>query len=159
MANAAYDFERFSQNTYDEVPKVSQPPELKVVSGEGSGRKLSAFYSVLTFAVVAAVMTAIILNHVKLTELTAVYESTQTEYNQLIDTGNRMKVELSEKVSLRTVEERASNDLKMAKAEEYQIEYVDLGTESKVVKCAKAPDNLGEKAKSLWLSCMEYIRK
>ena len=159
MANAAYDFERFSQNTYDEVPKVSQPPELKVVSGEGSAKRLSQFYSVLTFLVVLTVLTAIILNHVKLTELTATFEKTQTEYNVLVDTGNRMKVELAEKVSLRTVEERASNELKMAKAEEYQIEYVDLGTESKVVKCEKTPDNLGEKAKSLWLSCMEYIKK
>ncbi len=161
MANAAYDFERFSPNNYDEVQKVSQPPELKVVSQDASGRRktLSAFYSVLSFVVVITVVSAIIFNHVRLTELTAVYEKTQAEYDSLVETGNRMRVELSEMVSLRTVEERASNDLKMAKAEEYQIEYVDLGTTSKVLKCEKTSDNLGQKAKSLWLSAMEYLKK
>lgn len=161
MANAAYDFERFSPNTYDEVQKVSQPPELKVVATDASQKrkKLSAFYSVLTFVVVVTVVSAIIFNNVRLTELTAVYEKTQAEYDNLVETGNRMKVELSEMVSLRTVEERASNDLKMAKAEEYQIEYVDLGTKSQVLKCEKVSENLGDKAKSLWLSAMEYLKK
>lgn len=161
MSNAAYDFERFGEKTVSHTQKVSQPPELKVVAKRNdAGRQTSfAAYSILTFLTVILVIASVIFNHVKLTELTAKYEKVQNEYQALVEDGNRMRVELEEKVSLRSVEEKAINDLKMAKAEDYQIEYVDLGSESKIVKCIKPNDNLGDKAKTLWLSAMEYIKK
>ena len=103
MANAAYDFERFGEKVNTPATKVSQPPELKVVSkrNENAGHTSFAAYSILTFLTVLLVIASVIFNHVKLTELTAKYEKVQSEYQSLVEDGNRMRVELEEKVSLR----------------------------------------------------------
>ncbi|MEG1972641.1 MAG: hypothetical protein RR315_05720 [Oscillospiraceae bacterium] len=162
MGNEAYDFERFERAKYKKPEDVAQPPELRVVKSrqDQKGRDNSfMIYFALMVVTALFVVAAVIYNHVRLTELTAQYESIQQDYKELEEAGNRMEVALEEKISLRTVEEKATNDLKMAKTEEYQIEYVDLGSESKIVKSIKPPEGVTGRIKSACLRTLEYIEK
>ena len=160
MGNEAYDFERFERTPYKKAEKVAQPPELKVVKSRQKKESDNSFavYLTLMFITALFIISAVIYNNVRLTELTSKYQNIQQEYKTLEEEGNRMRVELEEKVSLRTVEDKATNELKMAKAEEYQIEYVNLGSESKIVKTIKPKESVSTNIGSVWLKVLEYIK-
>lgn len=151
--NAAYDydFDRF-EAAAEPRAKTAQPPELRVVKArEHRDNAFLASLAVL-FGCTLILFAAVIYNNMVLTELTTKMEGIQTEYEQLKDDYKRMQVELEGKLSTRTVEEIASSRLGMAKAESYQIKYVDLQTDSKVLYAREAtPTVSGWIAKSLKL--------
>lgn len=157
--NAAYDYERLARDRYSSAPKVQQPPELRVVESRRARSRAALRRTAAAFVLVIGIMAAILYNRMILTELTTEVEAAQEEYDQLVSEQRRMLVELEGKTSLRAVEE-AARALGMSKAEDYQIEYVDLGRDGDVVVTAKEPgilDTAAASAKDAFDAFLEYI--
>ena len=121
--NAAVSYAAYHEEV---LPRVKQPPELRVVEHRRAVHRASMFRAGMIFLAAIAIIAAIIYNNVVLTELTAEIEQAKTELEMLQSENRRMLVEFESKVSLRNIEEVASDSLGMAKIESYQVEYVDL---------------------------------
>lgn len=159
QTNVAYDYERLARERYSAAPKVQQPPELRVVESRQARSRAAFRKTAAAFVLVIGIMAAILYNRMILTELTAEVEATQAQYNVLVSEQRRMQVELEGKTSLRAIEESAKA-LGMSKAEDYQIEYIDLGRSSGVVVSAEEPgvlDTVAASMSSAVDSILEYI--
>jgi len=157
--NAAYDFDR-AENVYTpSQPHVPQPPELRVVEGRASRGAVLMRRGMVVFAFVLVIFAAILYNRMVLTELTAQVEVARREYEALVGESRRTQVELESKTSLRSIQESAEA-LGMAKAEPYQIEYIDLGEGEQVTLTQEEPTWLESAAETVhkWLdTALEYL--
>lgn len=156
--NLAYDFEKLEQHyAAPGTPKVKQPPELKVVEGRKAGSNAAMLRGAAIFAVVLAIVCAILYNNMILTELTSQIEDTQEQFEQLKNEDRLMQVQLEGKTSLRAVQDIAENELGMAKVESYQVQYIDLGAGDRVV-LARAPQlSLANHIHMAYRSVLEYL--
>ena len=154
---AAYDFDRLEEYYSLPTAKVKQPPELRVVENRRIRERGMLVRATVGFACILTIIAAIIYNNVMLTELTADIEQAQGQYEQLKTEHRRMQVEIEGKLSLRSVEETAVNQLGMAKVEAYQIEYVDLGGEDRVVLAREQQPTLPDKIFEAFESVLEYL--
>lgn len=155
---AAFDFDKLEQHYMPQpLPKVKQPPELRVVSTRGERNAGFLLRSAAVFVVALAIVAAILYNNVALTELTAQIEDAQLSLEQLKSENRRMQVELEGRISLRSVEEQAEKVLGMAKAEPYQIEYIDLGEGDCVLLAREVIPSLTERVRQVCASVLEYI--
>ena len=157
--NTAYDFDR-AENTYAPVqPRVPQPPELRVVEGRASRSAALMRRGMVVFAFVLVLFSAILYNRMMLTELTAQVEDARREYESLIGESRRTQVELESKTSLRSIQESAEA-LGMAKAEPYQIEYIDLGEGEQVTLTQEEPtwlESAAQKVHDWFDGAVEYF--
>lgn len=70
----------------------------------------------------------------------------------------RLNMQLDSTISLEKVDDYAQNVLGMVKAENYQIEYIDLSGDDKVtVSGGKASSSDSKESKSLITKLLEYI--
>ena len=154
---AAYDFEQLEQHYSLPTAKVKQPPELRVVENRRIRERWMLIRAAVGFACILAIVAAVLYNNVILTELTADIEKAQGQYEQLKTEHRRMQVEIEGKLSLRNVEEIASDQLGMAKMEGYQIEYVDLGGEDQVLLAREQQPTLSDRISEAFESILEYL--
>ena len=134
--NTAYDYER--AQVYEPVrTSVAQPPELRVVEGRAVRSRMVFRRAAVFFVFMIAMLAAVLYNRMILTELTTQVANTRSEYESLVSENRRMQVELESKTSLRTIQQSAE-EIGMAKAESYQIEYVDLGQQEQVLLTQEA---------------------
>ncbi len=146
--NTAYDYDR-AENVYSPArPRVPQPPELRVVEGRTSRSLTLMRRGIAIFAVVLALFAAILYNRMLLTELTAEVESARDRYEALVGDSRRSQVELESKTSLRSIQESAEA-MGMAKAEPYQIEYIDLDEGGQVTLVQEEPTWLEKAAETV----------
>lgn len=142
------------------VPKVKQPPELQVVRNEerqaalGRGR---AVRGVLLFALVMLIFSVIVYNNMVLTELNEELATARRDYEELLAENGRMQVELEGKMSLRNIEEYASEKMGMSKMEAYQIQYVDLGGCDKCEVLQPQRQGFWQQAADWVYQMLEYI--
>ena len=157
-SNAAYDLNSLPVG-YNQTGavKVKQPPELKVVVNRRARDRAMMVKLVAVFMIVIAVISAMLYNQMMLTELTSQVEMKQAQFEDLKNEGRRMQVELEGKTSLRAVADIAQYELGMAKAENYQIEYVDLSAGDRVMLAKESEPTLGDKIKEGLLSVWEYL--
>lgn len=158
--NAAYDydFDRFD-SVERAHPKAAQPPELRVVKARESRDNTFLVQLAVLFGCTLILFAAVIYNRMVLTEMTTKMEAIQGEYEMLKDDYQRMQVELEGKLSLRAVEEIASSQLGMAKAESYQIEYVDLGSDSRVLYAKEPTPTAATYIQAIIEQVKEYISR
>lgn len=156
--NLAYDFDRLERHyAASGVPRVKQPPELHVVENRDAAARGAMLRGALVFILVLAIVCSILYNNMILTELTTQIENTEHQLAALQNENRLMKVELEGKISLRTVKDIAENELGMAEAESYQIQYIDLGVGDQVM-LAKAPKlSLGDYIQKAYNSVLEYL--
>lgn len=140
-ANAAFDYNRMERAYTPAAPKVAQPPELHVVESRRARSRAAYRRAGAVFVLVMGIVAAMLYNRMVLTELTAQVEQVQTEYDALLNENRRMQVELEGKTSLRSIQE-AAEQLGMSRAENDQIDYVDLGDNSRVTVSGEAPGAL-----------------
>lgn len=154
----AYDFEKLEHHyATTGVPKVKQPPELKVVESRNSKSNGSMLRGAAIFVMILTIVSSILYNNMILTELTSKIEDTEAQYEQLKNENRLMQVQLEGKTSLRTVQDIAENQLGMAKVESYQVQYIDLGAGDRVV-LARAPKlNLTDHIHTAYRSVLEYL--
>ena len=134
--NTAFDYER-AQDYEPARASVAQPPELHVVEGRAARSRAVFHRAAVFFVFMMAMLAAVLYNRMILTELTTQVESTRSEYDALVSENRRMQVELEGKTSLRAIQQSAE-EIGMAKAESYQIEYVDLGGQEQVLLTQEA---------------------
>ena len=156
--NLAYDFERLErQYAASDAVRAKRPPELRIVENRNAAAKGAMNGFALAFAVVVLIICLMLFNQMKLTELTTQIEDSEQRLTALQNENRLMKVELESKISLRTVQDIAENELGMAPAESYQIQYIDLGVGDQVM-LAKAPQlKLADYIQKAYHSVLEYI--
>ncbi len=156
--NLAYDFDRLErQYAASGAVRAKQPPELRVVENRDAAAKSAMRGFMLALALVAVIFCSILYNRMTLTELTTQIEHTEQQLAALQNENRLMKVELESKISLRTVQDIAENELGMAPAESYQIQYIDLGVGDHVM-LAKAPQlKLADYIQKAYHSVLEYL--
>ena len=130
--NTAFDYERTQIAVETPRSTLAQPPQLRVVEGRAARNCVMFHRAAVFFILMMGMLAAILYNRMALTELTTQVESARTQYEELVSENRRMQVELESKTSLRAIEQ-AAESIGMAKAESYQIDYVDLGESEQVV--------------------------
>ena len=154
--NSAYDFDLFEKQSKVQST-VCQPPELKVVSSRVVQDNYFWARTAVIFCCALVMVSAVIYNNMILTELTTEMEAVSDEYKQLEDDHKRMQVALEGKVSMRSIEEAATTDLGMSKVENYQVEYVDLGSTSQVLLTREATPTGTDYVEKIYESVLEYL--
>ncbi|PWM25586.1 MAG: hypothetical protein DBX44_01905 [Oscillospiraceae bacterium] len=156
--NTAYDFDRLEQH-YAAVgaPRVKQPPELLVVENRAHREQAAFRRGVATFILILGVVCAILYNQVQLTELTSEIEQTRSLLEALENDYRLMQVKIESGTSLHTVQQIAEEELGMAKAESYQVQYINLGEGDRVVLARAFEPKLSDRIFRAWYSLMEYL--
>lgn len=146
-----------SYAAYHGEAQIKQPPELRVVKRRNAVDHAAMVKAGMVFLTAIAIIAAIIYNNVILTELTAEIQAAKAELEMLESENRRMQVEFESKVSLRNIEEVASETLGMAKIESYQVEYVDLCGGDQVRVAQKTEPGVFEKIRMWADSILEYL--
>ena len=137
--NTAYDFSRFAASVPQALPRVKQPPQLRVVETARPKNTGFAMRSMLCFLTILGIVAGILYNNVLLTEMTSEIQTLEQQFKQLQSENQRMSVEIESRIPLREVQEKAQNSLGMSKIEPYQVRYIDLG-EKEGVRMVQIPD-------------------
>lgn len=129
MARAAYayDLERF-----DAKPKKQEKtrPELRVVKNQGAVRRAANYALALKIiamsSIVVVVLSWILYNNVVLSELTKEINTAKTGLAAMDSDYQRLSSLLEGQVSVRNIEEQATQKMGLVKVGQSQVEYVDL---------------------------------
>jgi len=95
--------------------------------------------SVSTFLLVISVMSLMVYNQICLNEVTGEINSVNSMIKQMESENVRLASTLASTVSLHDVVEQAQRELGLQKLDKYQIEYVSLYSENKIVITEEAP--------------------
>jgi len=128
--SVAYDYSRF-----DNRKRVRDANEIKEYVPKKETRpapKTNMFGKAVAFIAVMLVMSAIIMNYVKLTELSDQAYKLQQQYNALREEEAVLIAQKEQKFTLENVEKYAVQNLGMVKLDQSQITYVELTNPDKV---------------------------
>lgn len=143
--NTAYDFSRFEpqqvpQRTGNDGNNPPQPVLLpKKKKSRQEAKEESRAVAVKTLRVLSitvAIMLFVgtyIFGTLKLDEINHDIANVQSQIKVADSENTRLKMQLNSMASLDKVEDYAINKLGMVKQESYQVEYIDLAVEDKVV--------------------------
>ena len=137
--SAAYDLSRFepSRRARQSRPKlVVASPSVKA---RARARLAAALKTVAVLAVLAAVVVATLYSRAVLTELNCQISDSVEELRNLESEQTRLSAELESKISLRNVEEYATQTLGMAPLNKDQITYVNLSDGDRIELTASSP--------------------
>ncbi len=135
--------------------KIAQPPELKVTPVKKQAP--FAMRGLPVFLLIVALVTATVYYNMELVEVADLISTQQAELDKLVKEGKSIQVEIDSSVSLRTVEEQATDMLGMAKMEPYQVEYLSLGQQDRARIMNELPPTFMESVKSFIGRCIDYI--
>ena len=130
----------YKLETYEDVV-TKRREQLKLVRN----RKRRLIWSIVnirsisTFLLVITVMSLIVHNQVLLNEVTGDINEINSIIKEMENENIRLASTLESTVSLHDVAERAQQELGMQKLDKYQIEYVSLYKENKIVITEEAP--------------------
>ena len=156
--NNAYDFSLFEPK-----PK-NQTPQIRVIEGKKKTPYLATLKTadivrlLLCAAVIIAVVSMMIYNRVVITELNAQIDSYNTKVTKLQSEYVTMQAQIDSKLSLRNVEQYASENLGMSKLEEYQVRYLESEQDSVIVRNEEnIKHSLTDRIGELWRTVTEYV--
>lgn len=143
--NTAYDFSRFEPqrvpqrtgNDRNNPPKPVLLPKKKKSRQEA--KEESRAVAVKTLRVLSATVAVMlfvgtyIFGNLKLDEINHDIATVQSQIKVADSENTRLKMQLNSMASLDKVEDYAINKLGMVKQERYQVEYIDLALDDKVV--------------------------
>lgn len=143
--NAAYDFSRFEPQQVPQKPgnNRNNPPKPVLVPKKKKSRqeereesRAVAIKTIRVLSVTIAVMLFVgtyIFGNLKLDEINHEIVQVQSQIKVADSENTRLKMQLNSLASLDKVEDYAINKLGMVKQESYQVEYIDLAMDDKVV--------------------------
>lgn len=138
--SAAYDLERFQPRQRMRVKK----PTLVVAKQSNQAiraraKAVSVLKIMATVAVVAMVVITMLYSRAVLTELSQKINAATAQLDIVKSEGTRLSSELESKVSLRNVEEYATQVLGMSAMDKKQVTYMDLSDGDKVELTSESP--------------------
>lgn len=132
--NAAYDYSRFESTQ-------PEKPEIKEVAVKKNERRISIlrviFYIMVGFSMVGGLLYCKAMQ----VQLDSQYNNALSEIKMLKSDNTRLQIELESKLSLKNIEEIASGEMGLEKADDQKIEYINFNEYDKVEILAE---------KSLW---------
>ena len=130
----------YKLDTYEDVT-AKRREQLKLVRSRKSRLIWSIvnIRSVSTFLLVIAVMGLIVHNQILLNEITGDINQVNSIIKEMENENVRLLSTLESTVSLHDIAERAQQELGMQKLDKYQIEYVSLYKDNKIVITEEAP--------------------
>ena len=109
-------------------------------------------------AVLLSLFAALLYSKLRVDELDRQIAKTESNLTAAQAETVRLNMQLDSTISLEKVDDYAQNVLGMVKAENYQIEYIDLSGDDKVtVSGGKASSSDSKESKSLITKLLEYI--
>lgn len=159
MGSVAYDLDHFAVKPKLKVKK----PTLVPLPAQTARRKFqwaAALKITAALAVVIAIVAVMLYNRAMLTELTVKINSANKELAEMQSENTRLQAELESKISLRNVEDYATQTLGLAKMDKYQIEYIDLNEGDKIELTPQSPKlTLIDRIKLAINNAKEYMDK
>ena len=158
--SAAYDLDNFRTRT----PRArSKKPTLTVTRPSRSVRARRRLATAMKVAAVIAIGVAVVVMmlyyRAGLTELTLQISSERTKLNEEISEGTRLAAELESKVSLRNVEEYATQKLGMAPLDKSQITYINLNEGDRVELTSESPrQTIADRIQLAISNVQEYLK-
>lgn len=154
-SNLAYDFSRFDDRKQNARTTTKQTAEIKVApKSEPKAHPVRVFALIAAIVVVASAM---IYSQVVLTELGDKVNAVTNDINIVKSENVRKATELDSKMSLKSVEEYAENNLGLVKLDQSRIEYVSLSEDNKIEITKEKDDSFVDSVKKLFASVKEYF--
>ena len=127
--NLAYDLSLFEPRPEKKIEekKKPQPPVLR----SGLTPMVVVKGAIITL-IISLALGLMLYNRVQLTQIDDKIDTETTQLNQLQGDETRLDVALDSRVSLKTVEDYATNVLGLRMIEKYQVQYVTLSSGDKV---------------------------
>lgn len=157
-SSAAYDFDRFTDTSAYAREKVAAKKKAEIKPVASSERKINPVKIFLAAAVVLAVTCAMIYNQVVLIELGDQQNKLQ-ESIEIIEAENiRKTTELESKMSLKNIEEYATETLGYVKLDSSKISYVNLSDKNKIEIKSENSGGIFDKIGDFINGIMEYLK-
>ncbi|MCI9235277.1 MAG: hypothetical protein HFG24_04775 [Anaerotruncus sp.] len=122
-------------------------------------RLATAMKVAAVIAIGVAVVVMMLYYRAVLTELTLQISSERTKLNEEISEGTRLAAELESKVSLRNVEEYATQKLGMAPLDKSQITYINLNEGDRVELTSESPrQTIADRIQLAISNVQEYLK-
>lgn len=161
MTNTAYDLSIYEPKRRRQ--EQEQAVQVRVVSKRSAQdirRPKAILQGAVVMAMLASIMSLVLYSNAILTELNDQI-STEVSKNQvLISENNRLQAEIESKMSLRSIEDIAKNQLGMSEVEPYQVTYVNRCEGDKIVYSEKAASETSvlSSVSNTISSVLEYLR-
>lgn len=156
-ANEAYDLSLFERRAKKErvqlkkLPSAKKPPRLQVAAML-AGRFIVAL-------LVGAIVSVGIYNRAILTETVDNITQAKKDLARLQSEQTRLAMELDEKVSIKNIEDYASNQLGLSRMDKYQTTYIALAGSDQIAEQAEMQEKpkLSLNINDLFYKLVEYI--
>ncbi|MEM1485366.1 hypothetical protein V6615_10870 [Oscillospiraceae bacterium PP1C4] len=157
-SSAAYDLEKFEpkQRVRGKKPTlVVAKPSSKV---REKVRMASTLKLLATVVLVAAIVITMLYSRAMLTELNQKLDAESTRLAEEQSESTRLTAELEAKISLRNVEQYATQTLGMSPMDKHQVTYVDLSEGDKIELTSESPkQSLIDRIQLAISNVQEYI--
>ena len=126
-SNLAHDYSRFEEDEDQVKPHIKQLAKHKVRPKTTSVAR-AASYMLITIVM----LSMLIYCRAMQVELDAKYSSTVKGISKIKDENNHLQIKLESKMSLKNIEDIATNQLFLEKVDDQNIEYLNLNIKDKV---------------------------
>ena len=152
--NLAYDLSRFETK---EKTQVVKQPEI-VALPEAKSKTGSIIICLLCAAVAFGLLFAMISNKVQISALNDNINKSNTAILEATKDNARLQAMLDSQVTLKTIEQKASEELGLRKASQEQTEYIKTDTVKKIeVSGEVGESNFSTKIKNWFDNILEYL--
>ena len=163
--SVAYDLTRFDQRrkvrsavSADESARVSSRTEN---AAKTAAAVRPSVFSVMSFLVIMGLLFMIVYSYMQISMLNETKNEMQNQISDLEQEHAAMLAGYEQKISLSELEEKAINEFGMVKADQEQVQYIDLsGSDYAVVLAPEKQDTSAfmSAVSSMFQHIMEYIR-
>ena len=137
--NAAYDLERFRPRQRMRVKRPSLTVAKPSAKARARAQLMVALKVVAAAAVLLSIVVVMLYSRAVLTELNQKISAAQKELDQSLSEQMRLSAALESQVSLRNVEDYATQTLGMIPVDKNQIVYIDLSEGDKIELTSESP--------------------
>ena len=145
-SGAAYDFERFQRQQIPLRVVENKNPKKKAASRIG----VAPVRIILATVMLVAILSYMLYAQAMLTQINEQVNQYSDQLSTLQSETTRLELSLKSRMSLKNIEEYASEELGLEKLEKYQIEYVRL-TEGDTIRMA-------QQEPTVWENILESIK-
>ncbi len=153
--NLAVDLRRYEARS--ERAQMRAASNIKPKRAAKASQTPAAIMLVVLIAAAGALIAMCISSKADIAAMHAEIVEAEQDVDALINENTRMKLELEQKSSQKTVEEYAENILGMQKLDKSQIEYISL-TSGNMVEISEKDGNIFTRLKNAFDKFLEYLR-
>jgi cell division protein FtsL len=151
----------YDLDAYEPIQKKRKKPALRAVAPSRQAKAVAFTPGMLlSFAVVVTLVSVMVLNQLRLNEISGEINTLSGELQALESANAELSSELQAIVNLRTIEERAKSELGMQRLDQHQIETINLGQEDTIILTEDSPTvSIGEQIKTSILAAISGIQE